>query len=115
MTRHSAVSAQIGSGDRLMNPNRPAITSELGTYGVVTSGGIEWEVDDHYPPGLMNRVRAAVDFLDMHPGLDVVVEARENAHKSNASLVRSRIAQDGLAGRYTCRNYGDNLVKIGVK
>lgn len=97
-----------------MSPLRPALHSELGTYGVLENGAVEWVVDEGYSPSLQGRVRAAVDFLDMHPELEVLVDATGAHTDYPTRAVNRTIARDGLAGRYTCADYGDNLVKIGV-
>lgn len=97
------------------NPNHPPITSELGTYGVLENGTVEWVTDEGYSDSLTGRVRAAVDFLDMHPELEVLVDTTGAATDYPTRAVGRTIGRDGLAGRYTCADYGDNLVKIGVR
>lgn len=97
------------------NPAHPPTHSELGTYGVLTDKGIEWENDDGYSDSLVGRIRAGVDFLDTHPDLAVVVDTAD-ATGIPVQLVHRRLSRDNLSGRYTCRTHADNdrLVEMRV-
>ena len=111
MNYHNAPALYAQAG----NPNHPAITSKLGMYGIGNEDGtVEWMWDDGYTNTLMGRVRAAVDFIDTHPELAVLVDTR-GAKGYPTQRVQQRLYRDGLAGRYVCRDYGNRLVEVKVK
>lgn len=95
---------------------RWAPTSKRGTFGVlVTPDEIEWEHDEHYPDHNSGRIRAAVDFLDMHPDETVVVHITGNNKDPDTQIVHRVLCKDHLQGRFSCHDLGDGLVALTRK
>ena len=88
------------------------IPAQRGTYGVVESGGVEWVTDDGYDDTVADRIRAATDFLDMHPGMTCVIEVGNSVPASGS--VAKRLHIDGRAGEFTARSIGDGLATIAA-
>ena len=76
---------------------------------------IEWERDEGYPDNNAGRVRAAVDFLDMHPSETCVVHVTGDSLDYATQVVHKVLSKDGLAGRFAAHDRGNGYVTLTRK
>lgn len=83
-----------------------------GTFGVIEGDSIEWIFDDCYDDNIRGRVRAAMDFLDMHPTEVCVVEVGEIAGSYQTQRVCQVLAHDRRSGEFKTHRVDSRLVAI---
>jgi hypothetical protein len=91
------------------------IHSERGTYAIVDGDDIEWVTDDGYTDSILGRVQAAVDFLDMHPTLAVLVDTKGTKRQYPSTAVGQRLAKEGRQGEFRSYDKGDGLVEVRLR